>query len=208
MFIIIDKTTNKIIQTIDKNYGIQVGENQPVQEITSQTLADKINSAYDYTLVFDTNGKVIDINVTKTIEEYQQEQLSNIENVKQLKYAELSQACQNAIIGGFTSTAYQNTSKVYDSNLEDQANITGNALSAVSKVAGVPDCQNDKFYYRAHGEDFTEWTAEECLQLARDFKSFKEQQLIKNKELQAYVAMLAGVKDVQKITWNSVVPTA
>lgn len=133
---------------------------------------------------------------------------ASLQQVKQAKYTELSQACQNAIIGGFTSTAYQNTVKTYDSTLEDQANITGNALSAVSKISGVAACANDKFYYRAHGEDFTEWTAEECLQLARDFKSFKEQQLIKNKELQAYVATLTTVEDVQRITWNSVVPTA
>ncbi|MFL0251240.1 hypothetical protein ACJDT4_12460 [Clostridium neuense] len=133
---------------------------------------------------------------------------ATLDQVKQAKYTELSQACQNAITGGFTSTAYQNTSKVYDSTLEDQANITGNALSAVSKISGVAACANDKFYYRAHGEDFAEWTAEECLQLARDFKSFKEQQLIKNKELQAYVATLTTVEDVQKVTWNTAIPNA
>lgn len=130
---------------------------------------------------------------------------ATVEQVKQAKYAELSKACQNAITGDFTSTAYQNIAKTYDSTLEDQANITGNALSAVSKISGVLECSNDKFYYRAHGEDFAEWTAEECLQLARDFKSFKEQQLIKNKELQAYVATLTIVEDVQKITWNTVI---
>jgi len=131
---------------------------------------------------------------------------ATLDQVKQAKYTELSQACQNAITGGFTSTAYQNIAKTYDSTLEDQANITGNALSAVSKISGVAACANDKFYYRAHGEDFTEWTAEECLQLARDFKTFKEQQLIKNKELQAYVTNLTTVEDVQKVTWNTAIP--
>ncbi|OAA94074.1 hypothetical protein [Clostridium coskatii] len=133
---------------------------------------------------------------------------ASLQEVKQAKINELSQDCQNKIVEGFTSTAYQNTSKVYDSSLEDQSNITGNALSAVSKVAGVKECQQDKFYYHARGEEFIEWTANECLQLARDFKTFKEQQLIKNKQLQAYVNTLITVEEVQKVTWDTVIPTA
>lgn len=133
---------------------------------------------------------------------------ASLQEVKQAKINELSQDCQNKIVGGFTSTAYQNVSKTYDSTLEDQANITGNALSAVSKVAGVQECQQDKFYYHSHGEDFVEWTASECLQLARDFKTFKEQQLIKNKQLQLYVNNLTSVGEVQKVTWDTVIPTA
>ncbi|ABQ23652.1 hypothetical protein [Clostridium kluyveri] len=128
-------------------------------------------------------------------------------NLKQQKLTELSQSCQNAITGGFNSTAYQNTNKIYDSTLEDQSNITGNALSAVSKVSGVPGCENDTFYYHARGEEFVEWQPEECLQLARDFKIFKEQQLIRNKQLQAYVETLATTEEVQAITWDTVIPT-
>lgn len=128
---------------------------------------------------------------------------ARLDQVKQAKYTELSQACQNAIIGGFTSIAYQGISKTYDSTLEDQANMTGNALAAISKISNTPGCENDKFYYHAHGEDFTEWTAEECLQLARDFKTFKEQQFMKNKELQEYVSNLTNVEDVKKFTWDT-----
>lgn len=126
---------------------------------------------------------------------------------KQMKINELNQDCQNAIVGGFHSTAYQNTDKLYDSTLTDQSNITGNALGAVSKVTGVQGCENDKFYYHAQGEEFVEWTAEECLQLARDFKTFKEQQLIKNTQLQAYVNTLTTVEEVQKVTWDIQIPT-
>ncbi|MFL0248851.1 hypothetical protein ACJDT4_00330 [Clostridium neuense] len=165
-------------------------------------LADKFNDCTGYYI--DITKNPIDANAivfSFTTPE------ATLDQVKQAKYTELSQACQNAITGGFTSTAYQNTAKMYDSTLEDQANITGNALSAVSKISGVAACANDKFYYHARSEDFTEWTAEECLQLARDFKSFKEQQLIKNKELQAYVSTLNTVEDVQKVTWNTVIPS-
>lgn len=148
----------------------------------------------------------LDIATNKLVFSFTTPQAS-LEQVKQAKYTELSQACQNAITGGFTSTSYQNVNKTYNSTLEDQANITGNALSAVSKVAGVQECQQDKFYYHARGEDFVEWTANECLQLARDFKTFKEQQLIKNKQLQVYVNALTSVEEVQKVTWDTVIPT-
>lgn len=130
-----------------------------------------------------------------------------LQYIKQIQKATISQSCQSTITGGFNSTAYQGIDKVYDSTLEDQANITGNALSAVSKVSGVPGCENDKFYYHARGEEFVEWQPEECLQLARDFKIFKEQQLVKNKQLQAYVDTLTTVEEVQNITWDTVIPT-
>lgn len=74
MFIIVDKNTNKITQTIDKNYGIEAGENKLLREITDETLASKINTAHDYTLIFDTDGNVADITVTKTLAEWQAEQ--------------------------------------------------------------------------------------------------------------------------------------
>lgn len=145
-----------------------------------------------------------------TVEEKQtieQQKIEFLPLVKQTQKDLISQACQNAIIGGFYSSAYQNINKCYGSALEDQANITGNALSAVSKVSGVPGCENDKFYYHASGEDFVEWDASECLQLARDFKTFKEQLLIKSKQLQAYIDTLNTAEEVQGITWDTVIPT-
>lgn len=136
-----------------------------------------------------------------------EQQPTTLEEYKQAKIKELNQSCQTTITGGFNSTAYQNTNKVYDSALEDQANITGNALSAMSKLAGTLGCENDKFYYHARGEGFTEWTPEETLALARDFKVFKEQQLLKSSQLQAYVDTLTTVEEVQAVTWDTVIPT-
>jgi hypothetical protein len=130
-----------------------------------------------------------------------------LEGAKQEKYDEISQACGKAIISGFHSTSFNGVDKIYGSSLEDQLNITGNAVSAGSKIAGTPGCENDKFYYHSIGEDFAEWTAEQCLQLARDFKGFKETQLFKSKQLQQYVGTLTIVEDVQKVSWNTVVPS-
>jgi hypothetical protein len=77
----------------------------------------------------------------------------------------------------------------------------------MSKISGVPGCQEDKFYYHAHGEDFAEWTAEEILALARDLKLFKEQRLFKNGQLKAYIDTLTTVEEVQKVTWGTVIPS-
>lgn len=150
------------------------------------------------------NMIIAKFSIQNTVE---QQKPQTLEEYKEAKIKELSQSCQTTIIGGFSSTAYQSIDKIYDSTLEDQANITGNALSAVSKVANVPGCENDKFYYHARGEEFVEWQATECLQLARDFKLFKEQQLIKNKQLQAYINTLTTVEEVQSVTWDTVIPT-
>lgn len=217
MLLIIDKNTGNVVMNFGTNSVYPDGNFPSLQELPieqeyikihdNSDIAQKIKSSYKYNLIFDSDDKVIDINIIKTKEQYQQEQLNNIDIVKQNKKSELSQSCQNAITGGFNSTAYQNVNKVYDSTLEDQANITGNALSAVSKVSGVPGCANDTFYYHARGEEFVEWQPEECLQLARDFKIFKEQQLIRNKQLQAYVETLATTEEVQAITWDTVIPT-
>jgi hypothetical protein len=133
----------------------------------------------------------------------------DVEKIKQSKINEIEEWCRTAIISGFKSSAYQGIEKTYASTLEDQANITGNALSATSKIAGVTECQNDKFYYHAIGEDFVEFTAGECLQLARDWKSFKETQLFKSKELQNFVNSLTTKEDINEVTsFDFVIPTA
>jgi hypothetical protein len=73
MFIVINKNTKKIKQTIDSNYGLRVSENESLQEITDSELINKIAIAHDYELIFD-GDNVIDITVTKTIAEWIAEQ--------------------------------------------------------------------------------------------------------------------------------------
>lgn len=150
---------------------------------------------YNYKVV---DGKLVELTAEEKV---------NIDEVKQAKVDEISNACKNAIYGGFTSNAHQGVEKSYGTNAEDQLNITGNALSATSKVAGVAECANDVFYYHASGEDFAEWTALECLQLARDFKLFKETILFKSKTLQSYVDTLTKVSDINAVNWDTVIPT-
>jgi hypothetical protein len=118
----------------------------------------------------------------------------------------ISNKCNEVIEIGFTSTAYQNIKKLYNCSLADQTNILGLAFAASSMLAGTPGCENDKFYYHAKGENFVEYTVIEVLQLARDMKAFIELQLFKSKSLQNYIDDLTIVEEVQKVTWDTVLP--
>lgn len=69
MYIIVNINTNRITQSIDKNEGIRVNDNELIQEIADEVL-DKIKTAYEYDLIF-TDGEVTDINVIQTIDEYE-----------------------------------------------------------------------------------------------------------------------------------------
>jgi len=129
----------------------------------------------------------------------------SLEDLKANKINEIDLACKIAITGGFHSSAYQGLDKVYGSDAESQANLVGNSQAAMSKLLGIPGCENDLFYYHAQGEpEFYEWQAAECLQLARDFKIFKETQLFKCKTLQAAAMAAVDASDVNAISWAGV----
>lgn len=131
-----------------------------------------------------------------------------IDEVKQLKINEIDISCKNAILGGFYSTAYQGIDKIYDSSMESQNNILGNTVSSISKLAGIIGCESDRFYYHAKDEiDFQEWQSSECLQLARDWKTFKEITLFKEKQLIIYVMGLTDINLIDLVNWDMVIPS-
>jgi hypothetical protein len=126
----------------------------------------------------------------------------SLDEIKANKINEIDLACKLAIISGFHSTAYQGIDKVYTSDIEAQSDILGNAVSSVSKIAGIPGCENDVFYYHAIGEtEFYEWEPDLCLQLARDFKAFKETQLFKCKQLEQSVSEAIDIETINNLAW-------
>ncbi|AKA68562.1 hypothetical protein [Clostridium scatologenes] len=208
MFVKIDKVTNKIIQTIDKNYGIQVNENELLQEITDETLINKINSAYEYTLIFnDTKDSIIDINITKTIEQHQQDQLSNIDNIKQQKINEINSACQNAIINTFQSNAYDGTIiEDYACELTDQSRINGLVTIAQLRLANLTT-EPINYYKNKEAIKCTEWQPKNMLNLGLDLKRHIEKNTNHYEDLKIYINSLNSVEEVQKVTWDTVIPT-
>jgi hypothetical protein len=73
MWIIIDKETNKIEQTMSANYGLTVSDGKLLQEVTNSELIKKIESAYEYELVLE-NGLLTNITVSRSISDYNAEQ--------------------------------------------------------------------------------------------------------------------------------------
>lgn len=73
MLVIIDNETNKIKQSIDKDYGVSLAESETLKEI-SFSLYEKYLSAYDYEVEFDEEGDIVDIAISKTREEWEAEQ--------------------------------------------------------------------------------------------------------------------------------------
>lgn len=95
MVIIIDKNTKQVINNQGGNVlypdgnipYLELLENEEAVKIHDNSeLANKINSALSYELVFDENGIVVDANVTKTLAQYKQEQESSNEYlIQQIK---------------------------------------------------------------------------------------------------------------------------
>jgi hypothetical protein len=132
-----------------------------------------------------------------------------LNDIRNVKINEIDLACKSAITNGFTSTAYQTIEKTYTSDLESQANIVGNAFSALSKSIGTVGCENDTFAYHAQGEnEFVEWQTTECLQLARDWKIYKQTQLYKEKLIFAYINDVTKTEEeLNAVNWNMVIAT-
>jgi hypothetical protein len=209
---VIPQITNKIYAKLDDK-NVVIGLFSSVFELPKDgdVLIEEGNEEYHahvhlkYALM-DAQGRYNYKYINGTLVERAEDEKVDLEKLRQEQASKIEQDCKDAIVGGFKSSAYQKTEKTYATTLEDQSNITGNALSATSKIAGIAECQNDKFSYHAVGEDFVEWTAEECLQLARDFKIFKETQLVKSKELQNYISTLSSAQDITSVTWDFIIP--
>ena len=190
MFIIVDKTTSKITQTISANYGIQVSENQLLQEVTDDILAEKIRTAHDYTLIF-TDGIVTDINVIQTIAEYQ---TPSFEQIQQQKILELNTACNILILSGFKSSA-TGVEHQYKFDMEYQANF------AQQGVMLSLDPTQDTVMWPTSEAGVILHTREQFISLAKDAQAWKAVNTYRYFGLKAQVEACENVDAVQEITW-------
>lgn len=108
----------------------------------------------------------------------------------------INAACKAEIEGGFISNAL-GQDHTYDSELEDQVNISGQVQLATDVIHKCID-NADVVDYRAH-------TATEMHQVGVDLASHKLTQLVKAKGLKDAAAAAAAVDDLatlQAITWS------
>lgn len=170
-------------------------------EILTNELGETINGIADYMsyAIVGDNTQIIG-NV------FDNDALLN--DIRTSKINEIDLGCKSAITGGFISSAYQSISKTYTSDLESQTNIVGNAFGSLSKMIGTVGCENDTFYYHAENEtEFVEYQPTECLQLARDWKLFKQTQLVKEKQIFAYINNTTRTEaELNAVSWNMTLP--
>jgi len=190
MFIIINKITNKITQTIDINYGIQVSENEQIQEITDEILIGKIETAYEYELIF-TDGKVTDINVIQTLAEFQ---IPSLSDIQQQKILELSVKCEQEILEGFYSTA-RGINEWFTNSRDDQANVIAQASLCTLNPTIIPQWKS------ASESICTDFTSGQIIQLATDGALFKTERMKTFEVLKQQVVLCKAVECVGEISW-------
>jgi hypothetical protein len=126
--------------------------------------------------------------------------------LRESKKEEISIKCGQVIYGGFQSDAYQGIVKTYSTADVDQGNIRGLFLAVLSKKAGTPDCENDRFYWHAINEDFVEFTEDEITKLARDMMVFLQMNLFKSKAIQKFIDTLETEDEINAVTWDIKLP--
>lgn len=206
MFIIIDKNTNKIFQTIDKNYGIQISKNELLQEITDEALINKINSAYEYTLIFNDKGNVTDINITRTIEEHQQEQENNIDTIKTNKINEMNISYQNDIYSTFQSNAFDGkTEETYSCGMVDQSRINGEVTTALTVKAGY---STETLSWKNINQDkCVTWTPDQIIKLGTDLHKFVTDKTDYLEAITVYINKQTIIDTVNAVTWGMEIPS-
>lgn len=119
------------------------------------------------------------------------------EIVYQQKYADINQACELAITSGFTSTAL-GEEFLYNSQVEDQLNLSGIIQAAIDSPYACRDAQGVKAY-RPH-------TAAQLREVGNDFTAFKLQLLQRSHDLKQLLdqALAAGdLAAIEAVTWAS-----
>ena len=82
---------------------------------------------------------------------------------------QLKKECEQKIMSGFASSAYQGVEKVYSSSLENQATISSLFMVALSNLSGVTE---EPIEHKAISEiQCYEWTEQEIIQLGKDLKN-------------------------------------
>jgi len=196
MFIVINKVTNKIIYTAGENFGIQVTEDKLLQEITDEVLINKIESSHDYVLIFDEEGNVVDMNVLKTWEQWQQENqpIPSLSEIQQQKILELNTACNNLILTGFPSSC-TGIEHQYKFDMEYQANFAqqGVMLSLDPTISTV--------LWPTSDEGVRPHSREQFIRLCQDAQTWKATNTYRYFGLKAQVLSCETVDAVNAIVW-------
>lgn len=130
-----------------------------------------------------------------------------LDNIKQQKINEMNLACQNAIISTFQSTAFDGvTMEDYACELTDQSRINGLVAIAQLRLANLTT-EPINYYKNKEAIKCTEWQPKNMLDLGLDLKRHIEKNTNHYEDLKIYINSLNSIEEVQKVTWDTVIPT-
>jgi hypothetical protein len=131
---------------------------------------------------------------------------ATLEEVKQAKVQELEDDCTKVKNSGFKSSCL-GEEKVFDSSPENRNLIIGLAMKA-SLIANGATLADSNIDWKAKDEPVCyAWTPQQMITLGVDMSTFLTNTIKHKEQLQAYVNTLITIEEVQKVTWDTVIPT-
>lgn len=132
--------------------------------------------------------------------------IDKIEDVKDVKVQDLENKCNEVLNNGFASNCLGATRKFSSTDL-NRSLIIG-LVSKAQLLLNNVDLPDKNLDWKAEDDPVCyAWTPQQILVLGSDLSTFMTS-TIKHKELlQAYVKTLTTVEEVNKVTWDTVIPT-
>lgn len=127
---------------------------------------------------------------------------------KQQKINEMNATCQSAILNTFESNAFDGKAmQSYSCELTDQSRINGLVTIAQLRLANLTT-EPINYYQNKDAIKCIEWQPQNMLNLGLDLKRHIEKNTDHYEDLKVYINSLTTVEEVQKVTWDTVIPTA
>lgn len=129
-----------------------------------------------------------------------------LQDYKNVKIRELENNCTKVKDGGFKSNCL-GSEKTFDSSPENRNLIIGLAMKA-SLIASGATLADINIDWKAKDEPVCyTWTPQQMIILGVDMSTFLTNNIKHKEQLQAYVKTLTTIEEVQKVTWDTVIPT-
>lgn len=130
----------------------------------------------------------------------------SLEEVKKSKCEELKQDYEKASYETFTSNAFDGTTvETYSCSATDQVRINGEVTAAMAVLQGY---STEKISWKNINQAAcVEWQPKSMVNLGIALHKFVTENTDKLESLISYVNKLSTIEDVQKVTWDTVIPS-
>lgn len=203
MYTVIDKLTGNEIRTHNMFRvgapfpSVELGENEQLAYIP-EILLTQLEVAYECVITIDAEGVATTISVTKSIEQWRQENqpILTLPEVQQQKILELNTSCNQTILGGFPSSC-SGVEHQYKFDMEYQGNITqqGVMLTLDPTITVVMWPTSDT--------GVLPHTREQFIQLCKEAQDWKGTNIYRYFGLKAQVEACTEIEEVEALVWWS-----